>query len=149
MLPNAKISEQAAVLATINPVSQGVGTAVSGWISAANFERFQAMLSIGAFGAAATVDAKLQQATDAVGTGAKDIAGKAVVQLLAAGGNNRQALINLRASELDVNNGFSYFQLSVTVAAAATLIAANVLGGVAKNLPASALNQAGVAQIIG
>ena len=148
MLPNAKISEQAAVLATIDPISQGIGTAVSGWISAANFERFQAMIDVGVFGAAATVDAKLQQATSAAGAGAKDITGKAITQLLAAGGNNRQALINLRGPEMDMANGFNYFQLSVTVAAAATLIAANVIGGVAKNMPASALNQAGVAQII-
>jgi hypothetical protein len=148
MLPNAKISEQAAVLATIDPISQGVGTAVSGWLSAANFERFLATIDVGVFGASATVDAKLQQATTSGGAGAKDITGKSITQLLAAGGNNRQALINLRASELDLANSFNYFQLSVTVGTAATLIAANVLGGVAKNMPASALNQAGVAQIV-
>lgn len=149
MLPNAKISEQAAVLATIDPISQGVGTAVSGWISAANFERFLATIDVGVFGASATIDAKLQQATSSGGAGAKDITGKAITQLLAAGGNNRQALINLRAAELDLANAFNYFQLSVTVGTAATLIAASVLGGIAKNMPASALNQAGVAQIVG
>jgi hypothetical protein len=148
MLPNAKISEQAALLATIDPISQGVGTAVSGWLSAANFERFLATIDVGVFGASATVDAKLQQATSAAGAGAKDITGKAITQLLAAGGNNRQALINLRAAELDLANGFGFFQLSVTVGTAATLIAASVQGGVGKNLPASALNQAGVAQIV-
>lgn len=148
MLTNAKVSEQAAVLATIDPISQGVGSAVSGWLSAANFERFLAMIDVGVFGAAATVDANIQQATSAAGAGAKAITGKAITQLLAAGGNNRQALINLKATELDMANGFNYFQLTVTVGAAATLIAASVLGGVAKNMPASALNQAGVAQIL-
>jgi len=148
MLPNAKISEQSAVLATIDPVSQGVGTAVSGWISASAFERFQALVQVGVFGASATVDAKIQQATSAAGAGAKDITGKAIAQLLAAGGNNRQVIIGLRAEELDIANSFNYFQLSVTVGTAATLIAANVLGGVAKNMPANASNQTGVAQVI-
>ena len=149
MLPNAKISEQAAVLATIDPISQGVGTVTTGWISVLHFERFLAMVDVGVFGASATVDAKLQQATTSGGANAKDITGKAIAQLLAAGGNNRQALINLRVQELDINNGFNYFRLSITVGTAATLIMGNVLGGVVTEGSASTYNQAGVAQIVG
>ena len=148
MLSYAKISEQAAVLATIDPISQGVGTVTTGWISVLHFERFQAMVDVGVFGASATVDAKLQQATTSGGANAKDITGKAIAQLLAAGGNNRQALINLRVQELDINNGFNYFRLSITVGTAATLIVANVLGGVVTEGLASTYNQAGVAQIV-
>jgi hypothetical protein len=148
MFPNAKISEQLALLATVDPVSQAAGSVSTGWISAANFERFQAAIQVGAFGALATVDANLQQATSAAGAGAKAIAGKAITQLVAAGGNNRQVLVNLRAPEMDINNGFNYFNLTITVGVAATLVAAQVTGGVAKNLPASALNQVGVAQVI-
>ena len=148
MYPYAKISEQAAVLATIDPISQGVGTVTTGWISVLHFERFQAMVDVGVFGASATVDAKLQQATTSGGANAKDITGKAIAQLLAAGGNNRQALINLRVQELDINNGFNYFRLSITVGTAATLIVANVLGGVVTEGLASTYNQAGVAQIV-
>ena len=149
MLSYAKISEQAAVLATIDPISQGVGTVTTGWISVLHFERFQAMVDVGVFGASATVDAKLQQATTSGGANAKDITGKAIAQLLAAGGNNRQALINLRVQELDINNGFNYFRLSITVGTAATLIMGNVLGGVVTEGSASTYNQAGVAQIVG
>lgn len=147
MLPNAKISELAAVLATINPVSTAT-TVTSGWVSAANCERFLALIQTGVLGTSATVDAKLQQATDASGTGAKDVTGKAITQIVKASGDNKQAEINLRAEELDTNGGFAFVQLSVTVGTAASLVSGVLLGGVAKNLPASALNQAGVVQIV-
>jgi hypothetical protein len=148
MLPNAKITEQLALLATIDPVSQAAGTVTTGWLSAAAFERFMASIRTGVLGASATVDAKLQQATDSSGTGVKDVTGKAITQIVKASGDNKQAIINLRAEELDTNGGFGYFRLSITVGTATSLITAEVWGGVAKNLPASAQNQAGVVQIV-
>ena len=147
MFPNAKGSELVAVLATISPVSQGAGTANSGWVSMADFE-IMGVVDVGVFGASATVDAKFQQAQDSSGTGAKDITGKAITQLLAAGGNNKQAIINVRGSELDVNNGFNYVQLSVTVGTAATLISAHVFGVNPNFATADAFNPASVAQIV-
>jgi hypothetical protein len=54
--------------------------------------------------------AKFQQATDASGTNAKDITGKAITQIVTA---NKQAEINLMAEELDIANNFNYIQLSV------------------------------------
>lgn len=143
---NARLAETLSVLATIDPVSQGVGSVTTGWIPASNHERFMAIVQTGVLGTAATLDGKLQQATDSSGTGVKDITGKALTQIVKATGDNKQALINLRAEELDLANNFTYFRLSLTVAAAASLVGAAVLGGVAKNAPASALNQAGVVQ---
>lgn len=148
MLPNAKISEQTALLATIDPVSQGAGAISTGWVSAANLERFIATLQTGVLGVAATVDAKLQQATDGAGAGVKDITGKAITQIVKATGDNKQAQIDLRAEELDVAGGFGYFRLTVTVGTAASLISAKITGGVAKNLPASSLNAASVVQTV-
>lgn len=148
MFANAKISEQLALLATVDPVSQGVGPVSSGWVSAALHEKFQAEVMTGLLGLAATVDAKLQQATDGAGTGAKDVTNKAITQIVKATGDNKQAIINLRADELDVANGFNYFRVTLTVGTAASLVAASVKGGGAKNLPAAALNQAAVVQVI-
>lgn len=148
MYPNAKISEQVAVLGSIDPISQAAGAVSTGWISAAGFERFNAFLQTGILGAAATVDAKLQQASDSAGTGAKDITGKAITQIVKASGDGKQAQIDLRAEELDLANGFNYFRLTVTVGVAASLIAATIEGGVAKNMPASALNAATVVQSV-
>lgn len=148
MYANARLAEVLSTIATLDPASQAPGIATTGWISAANHERFLATVQTGALGASATVDAKLQQATDNSGTGAKDITGKAIVQILAASGNNKQALINLRAEELDMPNNFTFFRLSVTVGTAASLVSGVVQAGVPKNMPASALNQAGVVQNI-
>ena len=144
---NAKITESLAVLATINPVSQGAGTANSGWVSMKDAKRVLGLVMVGVFGASATVDAKFQQAKDGSGTGAKDVTGKSITQLLAAGGNNKQAEINVADDELDSENGFCFVQLSITVGTAATLIAGAVLGGMSFE-PASDQNQAGVAQVV-
>ena len=146
MFPNARLAEQLSLLATIDPVAQAAGTITTGWLSAANHERCLALIQTGVLGVASTLDGKLQQATDNAGTGAKDITGKALTQIVKATGDNKQAEINLRADELDLANNFTFFRLSLTVGVAASLISAAVQAGVARNFPASALNQAGVVQ---
>lgn len=142
-----RLSEALALLATIDPVSQGAGTVTTGWINMADLKRLLAIVNTGVLGAAATVDAKLQQATSAAGAGAKDIANKAIVQIVKATGDNKQALINLKGSELDVAGGFSFVRLSLTVGTAASLVGATVLGSSSYE-SAAALNQGAVAQVI-
>jgi hypothetical protein len=150
MFPNVKATEQVAVLGAINPASQAAGSVASGWIPAANFQKFLALVQVGVFGASATVDANIQQATSAAGAGAKAIgAGRAITQALAGGGNNVQAEINLDAQELDVANGFAFIQLTITVGTAATLVAGAVLGFNPRFAPASDFNTAAVVQIVG
>ena len=144
---NEKVSEEIMSLGNIAPVSQGVGTAVSGWVSVKNAHAMMALINVGVFGASATVDAKIQQATSSGGANAKDIAGKAIAQMLAAGGNGKQTMINFRPQDLDVNGGFTFVQLSVTVSTAATLIGADLLANT-RYQPASDLNNAMVTQII-
>ena len=148
MFPNAKGSELFSVLATIDPASQAVGTVTTGWISAGNHHSLLALVQSGVLGTGATLDAKLQQATDASGTGAKDVTGKAITQIVKASGDNKQALINLRPDDLDVTNGYSYVRLSLTVAVAASLTAAQLLGFNSRFAPGDASNQAAVAQVV-
>ncbi len=149
MFPNAKGSEQLSVLATLDPSNQAAGAANSAWVPLASHLCLLALVQTGALGTGATVDAKLQQAVDANGTGAKDVSGKAIAQLTqAASGANRQALINLRAEELDVNNGFAYVRLVVTVAVAAANTSAQLLGVNPRLASAEVANQAAVAQVI-
>jgi hypothetical protein len=126
--PNVRPSDKIALLGALNPVSQAAATVTSGWIDASQYYNFLALIVTGVLGASATIDAKLQQATDSSGTGVKDITGKAITQLVKASNDNNQAQINLRADELDINNGFNYFRLSVTVGTAASLIAAQIFG---------------------
>lgn len=148
MYPNVKASEQVALLDFITPTSQVAGALTTGWISAANFNKFLATIIVGTFGASATVDAKFQQANTSVGGAAKDVTGTLITQMLAAGGNNKQVEVNLDAQQLDVTNGFGWIQLSVTVGTAATLTAAIVQGFVPRNATADALNNASVVQIV-
>ncbi len=148
MFPNAKGSELFSVLATIDPASQAVGTVTTGWLSAGNHHSLLALVQSGVLGTGATLDAKLQQATDASGTGAKDVTGKAITQIVKASGDNKQALINLRPDDLDVTNGYSYVRLSLTVAVAASLTAAQLLGFNSRFAPGDASNQAAVAQVV-
>ena len=148
MFPNAKGSELFSVLATIDPASQAVGTVTTGWISAGNHHSLLALVQSGVLGTGATLDAKLQQATDVSGTGAKDVTGKALAQIVKATGDNSQALINLRPDDLDVTNGYAYVRLSLTVAVAASFTAAQLLGFNPRFAPGDASNQAAVAQVV-
>lgn len=146
---NLKFNEKNAVLATLDPASVGPATVTTGWVSMGNVHSLCALLQTGVLGASATVDAKLQQAQDSSGTGAKDVTGKAVTQLNATTGNNKQVSIDCRDTDLDVNNGFAYARLSVTVGAAASLVGATVFGYNPIFIPATAINQAAVVQQVG
>lgn len=148
MYLNEKPSEALALLGSIDPVSQSAGTVTTGWLDQSVFLYLMALISVGVFGGSATVDAKLQQATDNSGTGAKDVSGKAITQLVAAGGNNRQAIINMKEADLDTEGGFRYVRLSITVGTAATLVAGYVFGASSRYQAASAYNQTGVAQVV-
>lgn len=149
MNPNVKFSEAHSILATLDPVSQGAGSVTTGWVSMAYFHSLVAIIQTGVLGASATLDAKLQQATSSGGAGAKDITGKAITQIVKASGDGKQALIELRDTDLDVNNGFTFVRLSVTVGTAASLINAMLIGFNPLYKSAAAYNQAGVAQIVG
>jgi len=149
MFPNAKGSEQLSILATLDPGNQAVGAANTGWVALNTHHGLLALVQTGALATGSTVDAKLQQAQDASGTGAKDVTGKAIAQLTqASNGANRQALINLRPEELDVNNGFAFVRLVVTVAIAAANTSAQLLGVNPRLASAETANQAAVAQIV-
>jgi hypothetical protein len=148
MFPNALDSELVAILATLDPTSQAAGTLSTGWIPAGNHHNLLAVIQTGVLGTGATVDAKLQQASDATGTGAKDIADKAITQIVKASGDNKQVLIDIKPEELDIANGFGFVRLSLTVGVAASFTAAQILGISPRVLPAAGANQASVSQIV-
>lgn len=129
MNPNILPSSEAAVVGVIDPDANTTAAYNSAWVNMANFEAIQAIVMAGTLGASATLDAKLQQATDGSGTGVKDITGKAITQLTQAGtDSDKQAVINLRAEELDVAGLFTHARLVMTVGTATSDAAAIVLG---------------------
>lgn len=138
MFPNILPSDRQTLAAVINPQSAGAGTVTSGWVAMKDYDQIQALILTGTLGTSATVDAKLQQATDSSGTGAKDVTGKAITQLVKATDDNKQAIINCRSDELDVANAFAFVQLSITVGTAASEVAGVVLGTDARYQPMTA-----------
>lgn len=138
--PNLLPSKVAVLAGIIDPDAYAVSTVTTGWVSMVTYQQIQAIVMAGTLGAAATIDAKLEQATDASGTGAKDITGKAITQLTQAGGDSdKQAIINLRDDELDVANDFTDVRLSMTIAVLASDASAMILGHNARYKPATDL----------
>jgi hypothetical protein len=128
MHSNVKPSDQVTLLDKLPPISQGVATVTTGWVKASDYNQLLALLALGVMGASGTVDAKLQQATDSGGSGAKDVTGSNITQMVKATDDNKFSFINLDPQRLDVNGGFSYVRLSVTVGTAASLIYGALLG---------------------
>jgi len=149
MLPNFKASERVGIVGNIDPDAYAAGTVTTGWIDASKYHTFMAIVQAGDLGASATLDGKLQQASDGSGTGAKDITGKAITQLTQAGtDSNKQVIINLRPSELDLDNSFTHFRLSMTVATATSDAGGIVLGVGPRNGLATANDEATVDEVV-
>lgn len=137
-----------AIVGAINPASTAAGTSASGWIKADKFAKYLAILQSGVLGSSATLDCKLQQATDGSGTGVKDVAGKSITQLVKATDDNKQVELGLTPSELDYANGFHWFRVLATVGTATSLISGVVLGLDPKYGPASENDATTVAQVV-
>lgn len=128
MFHNLNLSSRIALLGGISPRAAAVGSISTPWLDMQMLFTVVALISIGVFGAGATIDAQIEQATDSAGANAKLVPGSQITQLLAAGGNDRQAQIDLRQEDFDRNAGFRFFRLTVTVGGAATQLAVTVLG---------------------
>lgn len=97
----------------------------SGWLAIGDARRLTALVAVGATDT--TVDAKLQAATDASGTGAADISGAAITQVTATG-DNRFVSIDLDTSKLAATSN-THVRLLVTAGdgASGAYVAAFVL----------------------
>lgn len=138
MNPNILPSNEAVLAGIIDPDAYAASTVTSGWVSLVTYEAIQAIVMAGTLGASATLDAKLEQASDSGGTGAKDITGKAITQLTQAGtDSDKQAIINCRSDELDVANSFTHVRLSMTIGTAASDAGGLILGHYARYQPAT------------
>jgi hypothetical protein len=93
------------------------------------------------------LDAKLEQATDSSGTGAKDITGGAITQLTQAGGDSdKQVIIDVNGKSLDANNDFTHVRLTLTGAVGNVDLGALLLGQIVAYGQASDYNNASVAE---
>lgn len=148
----SKLSEQVAILGTIDPDVTTASTVTSGWANSGLFDRLMGIVQMGTLGTSATVDAKIEQATDSSGTSAKDVSGTDITQQTQAGtdASDKQVAINVKASELDKTTfpPFDFVRLSITVAVATSDIAGLLLGGKATYKPANDNDLASVVEII-
>tara|TARA_Y100001963_G_scaffold114368_1_gene158587 strand:+ start:61 stop:513 length:453 start_codon:yes stop_codon:yes gene_type:complete len=145
---NALGSERAAVAAVIDPDANTAAAYTSAYVSMSTFNQVLAIVQTGTLGSSATVDFKLVQATDSSGTSVKDISGKSVTQLVKASNDDDQAVINCRSEELDVDNGFDYVAMVMTVGTAASDTSAIMLGMTPRYAPASDNDLASVQEIV-
>lgn len=146
---NSLPSERVAITGTIDPDVTVASTVVSDYMDMSKFHRCMAVIMAGTLGSSATLDAKLVQATTSAGAGSKDITGKSITQLTQAGtDSDKQAVINLDAAELDLDNAFDFVAISLTVAVATSDVGALLLGLDPRNAPASDFDLASVDEIV-
>jgi len=155
MMDNSLGSERLAVLATVDPDAYAVGAQSSDYIDMSLFDQALAVICAGVMPALGTLDAKLQQANTAGGGAVKDITSKAITQLAGASPSqsDKQALINVRADELDMANGFRWVKLVITLADTTSPVGTNDAMGFLLGLgprygPAYDNDLASVAEII-
>lgn len=129
-----RFSEAHALLTTLHPVSVGISTVDSSYVSLANYNRAVLCLNVGVIAGGGSLNVQIRQATDTAGTSVKGIpttAGqtKLITALTQAGGDgNQNLLIELRTEELDVDNGFDCISVRYTVAGAAVLMSFELYG---------------------
>lgn len=145
---NPKITDLVGVVATIDPDAYTAATYTSDWVNMANFDQVMAVVMVGTLGTSATVDAKIEQATDGSGSNAKDVSGKSITQLTQAGSDDdKQVVIGISAADLDVANNFDYVRLSLTVGTA-TSDAGGIIVGLPSDLPATAVDLSTVDEVV-
>lgn len=148
MNANSLPGEIAAIVGVIDPDVTAAGAVSSDWVNMADFESIMAIAMAGTLGTSATLDAKIQQATDSSGTGVKDVSGKAITQLVKASNDDNQAVINCRAEDLDLANDFTHARLTITVGTATSDAAGIVLGFNARRMPVDGEDLASVVEIV-
>lgn len=96
-------------------VKATVGAAATGtaYVSMADQDALLAIVFTDVVGT--SLDAKVQQATDASGTSVKDITGLAITQITA---NDEGAVIEIYADSLDLENGFDHVRVLFTTVGA-------------------------------
>ncbi|MBK3799455.1 hypothetical protein GAY33_09485 [Azospirillum brasilense] len=127
MTVNSTVSPSAHVapVGVIPPKTQAPGSVSTGWVSMAQLAVGQAIVQAGTLASGASVAAKLEQAKTDAGGAAKDVDGKTITPLSVS---DKVAVLDFRAGDLDVNGGYAFVRLTLTVAGANAGLAATMLG---------------------
>ncbi len=128
-----QLTEQLAVVATIDPDAVTAGAHNSDYVDMAERRRAIFIVMTGTLGTDATVDAKVQEAQDSSGTGVADLSDKAITQIVKATGDDKQAIIEVTAEEMSA--GFTHLRLVLTVGTATSDAGAIALANVSRYKP--------------
>lgn len=136
-----RFTEGFALLAHEPADAFAAGTYNSAWVDVENYHRGVLLLSVGTMAATATLNCLIQEAQDAAGTGAANIAGKTITQLTQAGGDGDDAVaIEWRSIEMNQNNDSKFIRVQVTVANAQVELAYMLFGDCSRYKPVPTTN---------
>ena len=131
------------ILAELAPTTAHglVGAHVTGYADMADYHRAFVWLHIGEPGQGATITVTIQEAQDALGTGAQALMNIAAVPgskspaVIVAADSGEYVGIEIRSPELDVSNGYHFIQVTVTVGVAAYTYSCVLFGIVSRYEP--------------
>ena len=138
----------AAFAGAVDPQPLNNTTIASDWVDLSRFRSALFVLMAGATDT--TVDMRLAESKDTVGTGIQDLPGRAIIAI-ASTEDNRQAAIGVSQEHLTRNSGYRYVRAVVTVGAGAAgaTLAVVAIGLAPRFGPASDIRHADCVQAIG
>ena len=146
MNPNVKAAEKLALLAALNPQTVVNVEKFSGVADLASFHQVLGVVQLGDM-AAEDITVKAYRC-DADGSNAVALKSADVLAAHATANDNKQIIINIRATELNESSA-RYVKLGVVTSAdAGGTVSGLILGVDARFEPAAALNAASVKQVV-
>ncbi len=144
-MSESKWTEDNAVLATIEAAAAGTGTATSDVVDLQEVRRVTFILLVASVLATGTVDMDIQEGTS-TGSFNTATALKSITRLTGTADQNKQALVEVEASEL--SDGFRFLRAIVTTATANSIFSLVAIGAHPTYHPTSDFDLASVAEIV-
>lgn len=145
---NQALTEQLAIVSTIDPQNAGTGDSAGDIIDMSKIRRVVFILALGAMTTNSTVDLVIKGDTATGSSFTTTITGKAITQLTEAGTDgSKQVLLEVTAEEVAAQ-GFSRIKPIVTVGAAASQLCVIALASFMRYSGASENDLASVDQIV-
>ncbi|MCC6615928.1 MAG: hypothetical protein IT320_20830 [Anaerolineae bacterium] len=145
---NQALTEQLAIVSTIDPQDAGTGDTSGDVIDMMKIRRVVFVLATGSMTSSSTVDLVVKGDTASGGSFTTTITGKAITQLTQAGSDgNKQVLLEVTAEEVAAQ-GFRYIKPVLTVAAAASQVCLIALASFLRYSGGADYDLASVAEIV-
>lgn len=122
-----KTTEYISLLSSIDPDNQSAGTVDGDYVKADEFDQYLAVFNVGVMTSSGTCVFSVTQSTDASGTGVKAV--KTATTLTQAGADSdKQVLISVKDSDMDIAGGFLWLNIRAVTATAASYVCGNLFG---------------------